>query len=198
MPQEYGPHEYATLLVLALEGRDIPNPELKQEHGISLSPAGRAKLNDKGLVKTTKVGNRYVHSITDKGRRQCWQELSTIEPPARSNSLVRAVFEFLHRVYRGEIKLDELTGPVDLESLIRGAYRELATRPQDWVRLAKLRPKLDGADRSEVDDTLFSMTKTGLVHLAPYANRRALTEDDRDAAIRINGEDNHVLAIEES
>ena len=35
--------------------------------------------------------------------------------------------------------------PADLESLIRAAYQELANGPQDWVRLAKLRPKLDGA-----------------------------------------------------
>ena len=208
MPQTYGSHERAALFVLALESRPIPNPELVHDYGIELRPQRRDRLNTAKLVQTTHEGRRYVHEITPTGIDWVERELADVEAPSRSGPEARVMFGVLRKVIAHlatlNIKLIDILrpagepAPADLESLIRGAYWELATRPQDWVRLAKLRPKLDGADRSEVDDTLFSMTKTGLVHLAPYANRRALTDDDRDAAIRINGEENHVLAIEPS
>ncbi|TDP94985.1 hypothetical protein [Labedaea rhizosphaerae] len=211
---EYGSHERAALFVLALENRAIPNPELVHDYGIDLRPPLRDRLNEASLLDTTKDGRRFVHQITDKGIVWVQDELAEVETPPRSGPLARVMFGILRKVVAHlrslDIELIDILRPADeaapadqaapagLESMIRGAYRELATRPQDWVRLAKLRPKLDGAERSEVDDTLFSMTKTGLVHLAPSANRRALTDDDHKAAIRINGEENHLLAIEES
>lgn len=213
MPQTYGSHERAALFVLALENRAIPNPELVRDYGIDLRPPLRDRLNEAGLLQTTKVGRRYVHKITTEGIGWCEEELTEVETPPRSGPLARVLFDVLRKVIthlrttnirlidilRPEAPADPLADtPTSIETMIRGAYRELATRPQDWVRLAKLRPKLDGAERSEVDDTLFTMTKTGLVHLSPSANRRALTEDDHKAAIRVGGEDNHLLAIEES
>lgn len=194
MPETYGPHERAALLVLALAGRDIPNPELVHDHGITLSAAGRAKLNDAGLLKTDTSKRPYLHSITKQGKEWSWRELAEVEAPARSGPFVRAAFEALRQMCRGEFKL-----PVaDLESMIRQVYGELSIKPQDWVRLARLRPKLDGADRTDVDRVLLTMTKTGTVHLAPSSNRKALTAADHEAAIRIGSEDKHLLAIEES
>lgn len=83
------------------------------------------------------------------------------------------------------------------ESLVRAAYQELAVKPQDWVRLSKLRDKLNGVDRDEVDRALLEMTKTGFVHLAPDSNRKALTDADHASAIQLGDQDNHLLAIEE-
>lgn len=206
---EYGTHERAALFVLALENRAIPNPELVHDHGIELRPPRRDKLNKAGLLDTKQDGRRFIHTITPAGIDWVEKELAEVETPPRSGPLARVLFDVLRKVIthlrRADIKLvdilrpaDGAAAPADLESLIRGAYRELATRPQDWVRLANLRPKLDGAARSEVDDTLLSMTRTGMVHLVPSANRRALTDDDHKAAVRINGEENHLLLIEES
>ncbi|NUT90877.1 MAG: hypothetical protein HOY78_02490 [Saccharothrix sp.] len=84
----------------------------------------------------------------------------------------------------------------DLESTIRQAYADLSVKPQDWVRLAKLREKLGGASKDEVDEVLMAMVRTGTVHLAPDSNTKVLTDEDRAAAVRIAGEDNHLLAIE--
>jgi hypothetical protein len=208
MPETYGTHERAALFVLALENRAIPNPELVHDYGIELRPPRRDRLNKAGLLKTTQVGRRYIHEVTPQGIDWCENELASVETPPRSGPLARVLFDVLRKVIthlRGSnIKLIDIlrpadgSAPVDLESMIRGAYHELASGPQDWVRLAKLRPKLDGADRAEVDDTLFTMTKTGLVHLAPAANNRALTSEDHFAAIDVNGEANHLLAIEQS
>lgn len=204
MPEKYGTHERATLIVLTLH-RELANPELRNEYGIDLRPAGRSKLNKDGLLRTRMENRSYIHTITEAGIAWCEQELTVVEAPPRTGPLARVAFEALRRMathlQRQGLRLAEVLGPtgeVDLETLIRRAYQQLSVKPQDWVRLAQLRPKLDGAGKSEVDDTLLAMTKTGLVHLAPDSDRRALTDDDHKAAIRIGKEDKHLVAIEES
>jgi hypothetical protein len=219
MPQKYGTHETATLFVLLLENREVPNPELKTDYGIDLRPAGRARLIRAELLDTRKEGRRLVHRITDAGVGWCEQELADgVELPSRPGPQVRTMFELFRQTVLGlrerGIRLVDVLRPggavapdedetadetaADLESMIRSAYQVLAVKPQDWVRLAKLRPRLDGAARDEVDETLLAMTRTGYVHLAPDSNRKALTDADRDAAIRIGKEDKHLVAIEES
>jgi hypothetical protein len=202
MPEKYGTHERATLIVLTLY-RELPNPELRNEYGIDLRPAGRAKLNKDGLLETRTERRSYVHTITEAGIAWCEQELTVVEAPPRTGPLARAGFEALRRLashlQRQGVRLAEVLHPSDdLETVIRKAYDELKRKPRDWVRLAQLRPKLDGAGKSEVDEKLLAMTKTGLVHLAPDSDRGALTDDDRKAAIRIGKEDKHLVAIEES
>jgi len=83
----------------------------------------------------------------------------------------------------------------DLETRIRVAYRELVREPRGWVALVDLRPKL-GAPANEVDAVLKELSRTGKAHLVPEDNRKVLTPADREAAIRIGGEDNHLLSIE--
>jgi hypothetical protein len=221
MPEKYGTHETATLFVLLLENRDVPNPELKNEYGIDLRPTSRARLNNAGLIETRKEGRRLIHKITDTGVGWCEHELADgVELPSRPGPQVRVTFELFRRVVNGlrqhglrlvdvlrpagaespdeAATLAEDESPDDLESMIRRAYQALAVKPQDWVRLAKLRPRLNGTGKDEVDETLLAMTRTGYVHLAPDSDRKSLTDADRDAAIRIGKEDKHLVAIEES
>jgi hypothetical protein len=88
-------------------------------------------------------------------------------------------------------------GPdVRLESNIRAAYSDLATKTQDWIRLSVLRERLGNPDKTEMDRLLMDMVRTGRVHLAPSSNRKALTDADHGAAIRIGGQDKHLIAIE--
>lgn len=201
MPEKYGPSARAALMVLMLENREIPNPELVSQHKVRLSPADRGRLNEDGLLQTSKDGNRYLHRITDEGIDWCMADLVEGEPPLRSAPLARVYAEVLRRLVRYHQKrgtLAEAIGSGDLESLIRAVYLDLSVKPQDWVRLAKLRPELNGADKGEVDEVLLKMMKTGTVHLAPDSNRKVLTEADHTAAVRIGGEDKHLMAIEES
>ncbi|XVS65552.1 hypothetical protein ACQPYE_05690 [Actinosynnema sp. CA-299493] len=202
MPEKYGIHEQAALFVLARENREVPNTELTKA-GIKLSPAGRTKLNKAGLIRSDLDTRPYVHRITEEGIR--WREgaLVAVEAPAGSGPLVREMFallrSFVPLLRRHGISLaDIFRAGDDLESVIRAAYLALSVKPQDWVRLAKLRPELNGADKDEVDAVLLEMVKTGSVHLAPDSNRKVLTEADHAAALRIAGEDNHLVAIEES
>lgn len=198
MPDKYGTNERAALILLALENRELPNSELRNDYGIELQPQGRDRLNKAGLLRSRLDKRRYFHTITDAGKAWCERELTNVEPPARSGPLVRVVFEFVQQLIgylrQRDIRLDD----VIVESLIRTAYRELSVKPQDWVRLAKLRPKLNGADKDEVDRVLLAMSRTGLVHLSPDSNRKALTDADHAAAIKIGSEHKHLVAIEES
>ncbi|MGC7102506.1 hypothetical protein ACPZ19_48220 [Amycolatopsis lurida] len=201
MPDKYTDNARAALTVLMLANRAVLNTELSKEHKIRLSLAERRKLIKDGLLETDESVRPFVHEITDEGITWCMNNLVDGEPPSRSGPQVRLVFEVMRRVVgylqqRGLLAEALRTG--DLESLIRQAYRALATAPQDWIRLARIRPKLNGADKSEVDEVLLEMMKTGTVHLAPDSNRSALTDADHAAAVRIGGEDKHIIAIEES
>jgi hypothetical protein len=201
MPQKYSPHERATLFVLLLAGREVANPELVNEHGITLTPAGRAKLNRAGLIRTNTDRRPYLHTITDGGVDWCAGQLLDIEVPPRSAPVVRAVFAIAQRLAKYQrangISLADVF-PADLPALIRTVYRQLAGKPQDFIRLAELRAGLDGAGKGEVDAALLAMSGTGRLHLAPESARLTITDADRKAAIRIGGEDNHLVAIEES
>lgn len=203
MAEKYLSAERATLFVLLLHKEEMPNAFLKKEHGVDLPAAGRVKLNETGLIETRKESRQFFHRITPAGEEWCERELMDFETPPRSSALAKVGFDMLRRCARfarhNKIPITHLIGASEeLEELIRRVYKELSGRPQDWVRLAQLRPKLNGAAKDEVDQTLLAMARTGRVHLAPDSDRRGLTDADRGAAIRVAGEDNHFLAIEAS
>jgi hypothetical protein len=199
MPEKLGAPERAALMVLMLENRKMPNTELKDQ--VNLTKPGRGKLNKAGLIRTDDDVRPMVHEITDEGIAWCLQDLVKGELPPRSTSHARVTFGLLkkfvlHHDARGT--LVEVIRSRDLESLIRSVYEELAVEPQDWIRLARIRPRLNGAEKSEVDDTLVKMMKTGTVHLAPESNTKVLTAEDHAAALRVGSEDLHLVAMEES
>lgn len=89
--------------------------------------------------------------------------------------------------------------PWDVSDAIRQAYRALADqhRGNPWVGLAALRAALPaGYSREQVDQALRALAGVPGVHVIPVANLKSLTQDDRDAALWLGGEDNHVLMIE--
>lgn len=201
MPDKYGPSARAALMALMLANREVPNPELVSQHKIRLSRAERERLNGEKLLETRTDTRPYLHRITDKGIEWCMADLVKTAPPPRSGPLVRASFELLQRLVQYLRQRGILADAIrsgDLESLIRAVYLDLSVGPQDWIRLARIRPRLNGAGKSEVDEVLLKMMKTGTVHLAPDSNRKVLTDADHEAAIRIGGEDKHLIAIEES
>lgn len=209
MAENYKDPERAALLVLMLHGGEMPNAILRKEYGVELSPSGRKKLNDAGLLESTEASRRIFHKITRNGENWCEKELTDVEVPQGKGALVNVAFEVLrclarHLRARNVRLIDVIRAPGEeilpgsLEDAIRRIYKELSSKPQDWVRLAHLRPKLDGAKKDEVDQTLLGMQKSGLVHLSPDSDRLALTEADHAAAIRVGKEDKHLVLIEES
>jgi hypothetical protein len=199
----------SALFVLMGLARPASNTELAELAGIRIDGEVRRRLNDERLVDSARASGRapYVHELTDRGWLRC-EELLTADRPERPGSLgnaLHAVLAGLERYLRRQnLRLADVFRPAteltrdELEPHIRAAYAKLARRPRDWVRLAELRPMLDGASREDVDGVLRDMSRARQAHLVPDSNRKVLTEADHAAAIRIGGEDNHLLAIEGS
>ena len=81
------------------------------------------------------------------------------------------------------------------QMMIRTAYRSLAKNTGEWIGLAALRDELCSLDCGEVDQALRAMVAQPDVNIIPVANMKSLTQADRDAALRLGGEDNHAMRI---
>ncbi len=86
---------------------------------------------------------------------------------------------------------------VEVENRIRAAYRDLSTRPGSWVALADVRDRLGDVDRSELDGALERIAVQPGHHVIPWDNRKALTDRDRAASVRLGGDDAHAIRLED-
>jgi hypothetical protein len=207
MTDRLGNQHVSALFVLMGLARSVSNTELHEISGIRIDGAVRRQLNDENLVVSARAkGNApFVHELTDKGWSRC-EELLTAGRPERAGQLGHAlhvVLGGLDRYLRREkLRLADVFRPQaelsrdEVERHIREAYARLARQPKDWVRLADLRPLLNGATREDVDGVLKDMSRARRAQLAPDPNRKVLTDADHAAAVRIGGEDNHLIVIE--
>lgn len=196
----------SALFTLMAVAREIDNTELEELTGIRITGPARTRLNELGLVTSTREGNKpYVHDLTEKGWLRARAEF-TAERPARPGyygyaffAVLNSLDRFMNRENRplGDLFQPD-AGDLDLESQIKRAYRRLAAKPGDWVSLADLRQLLNGAPKDEVDTTLKTLGRKQDVTLSPNPNRKVITDDDRAAAVLIGGDENHMIAIEES
>lgn len=87
----------------------------------------------------------------------------------------------------------------DVKSSIEDAYNRLPKGAAGYVGLADLRDQLSGIPREDVDNALREMSRERppRVHVTPVANRKSLTQRDRDAALLIGEDLNHMVAIDE-
>lgn len=196
----------ALLALMALNG-EVSNPELDKLAGFRLTGKDRLALTKQKLVDGRKVGQAYAHELTDAGFDWCVRELAA-RPPERSavSGTLYAVLGLMHRFLRNQpmdlVEFCQVAGsavqpPSDLGTQVRMVYRRLA-RPGHSVRLARLRRQLPTVSRAELDQALRGMHGRDGVHLQPESNQNALTQEDRDAAVRIGGEDSHLIVIEEA
>ncbi len=81
----------------------------------------------------------------------------------------------------------------DLPLAIRAAYRALAAYDNGWVLLRDLRPKLAQWSRRDVDEALKEMRQNDEIDLETNDDAGAVTEADRNAAIRIGLTDMHFV-----
>lgn len=219
MTDRLGHKQTAAMFTLMVLGREVPNQELQEVVGFTLTGKDRTNLNKLGYVESEPTGPRksFVHVLSDSGWAWCEEELGADgpPPPRGQSTLASALYVLLGGLngylQRENKRLFHLFGPGSssaeagsvaeeapkgpLEDRIRVAYRELVKEPRGWVGLVDLRPKL-GAPAAEVDAVLKKLSSAGKIHLVPEDNRKALTAADHEAAIRIGGEDNHLLSIE--
>jgi hypothetical protein len=199
--------ERAVLFALMGEAREVLNSELAERAGFRLDGEERRRLNDRKLVDSRKVGRTYAHELTDTGWDWCAAHLSE-GPQGKASSMEGALYAVLgglarYLEYSGQSLADvfEQRGkeasekPVDIAELIRAAYLRLASEPGQFVRLRELRAELSDVPRSGLDSSLDGMYRAQQINLVPQSNQQALTQADRESALRIGGEAKHMISI---
>lgn len=210
MTNRLGHKQTAAMFTLMVLGREVPNPELREIVGFTLDSRDRVELNKHGYVTSRKRGRALAHTITERGVAWCQSEIGqkTPPPPKARSLLVPAMYllfsgldEYLRREKLNLTDLFaarvELTSE-EIEKRIKVAYHKLAGSTRDWVGLVDLRPMLGNVATKDVDKVLRDLSRTGRVSLVPESNRKALGVADHEAAIRIGGEDNHLISISAS
>jgi hypothetical protein len=201
--------ERAALFALLAEAQPVTNRELKERVGFSLDGDPRKRLNNMKLVTSVKSGRAFFHELTDAGWSWCKDEL--IAPRhADANSIESALYGVLAVFGRymqatglslaDIVKASQEPAPLaseetaDVEALILAAYHALATEPAQFVKLTELRSGLADAPRVDVDAALGRMYRSQRINLIPQSAQRTLTAEDRAAALRIGGENKHLIS----
>ncbi|GAA0582341.1 hypothetical protein GCM10010172_79310 [Paractinoplanes ferrugineus] len=188
------------LIALMIHVSEASNPDLQNRFGVTIKKPDRDQLSDEKLIMWRKGARQAIfHELTDKGWARARAEL-TAEPPAKASPAWRLHYATLRNLDRLMQTLDYQLADVfvlaeSAEDGLRRVYGELAEQAGDLVELAKVRGRLTGVPRAELDATLLDLSRRKQIHLDPDPNRRALTDDARAAAISVGGEDMHLIAI---
>jgi hypothetical protein len=188
------------LIALMIHVSEASNPDLHNRYGLTIKKTDRDQLSDEKLITWRKGARQAIfHELTDKGWARAREEL-TSEPPAKASPAWRLQYATLRSLDRVMQKLDYQLADVfvleeSAEDGIRRVYGELAEQPGDLVNLEKVRGRLAGISRAEVDAALVDLNRRKQIHLDPDPNRRVLSDEARAAAISVGGEDMHLIAI---
>ncbi|MFD6259939.1 hypothetical protein ACWIF8_17640 [Micromonospora chalcea] len=206
--------ESAILVVLMAEAREVLSTELRDRYGLVVRKPQRDKLTRLHYVASRKSGPTYALQLDDKG----WVRMqSDLDFTLRGASALGAALTALQVHLRDRVlgrsgcaTLAELFALTDvrapaaspaaepsgsLTARVVSAYRALADEPGAWVSLRRLRPFLADVPRDDVDEALRRLSRSEGVTIAPESNQKTLTEADVAAALRLGGQENHLLAI---
>ncbi|MFG2039426.1 hypothetical protein [Dactylosporangium sp. NPDC048998] len=192
--------DYAFLILLNIEGREVSNAELDRAYGVRLVGESYARLNGLGYVDTRKSGSTYHHTLSSSGSKLLGSPIMVTDDGAepkkgRGNGREQQLWAALWALHNSRPRMAELNGHRGLDQRIRAVYAELATEPGAWVSLSRLRPRFGDVSRSELDKALERLLDASDVELEPEENQKTLSVEERRAAVRIGGEHRHLLSI---
>jgi hypothetical protein len=206
--------ERSALLALMTFVDKVSNPDIDARYQFKIEKKVRERLVDEGFItayQAKELRGAFVHELTEKGWRYCRDELAA-EVPKGAHKGYRVLYGVLRCVdahmTRSRLEMADVfvpdgvpessqaRGPVDVDEQIQSAYDSLVSRPGGWVSLTRLRDALSHVSRHEVDEALLRLDLQPQTYLIPEANQKTLSTADREAAIRIGGEDKHLLSIE--
>jgi hypothetical protein len=205
MADDLTPTDYAFLILLNIEGREISNAELSKLHGVRLIGPSLVRLNAAGYVVSETKRRPYRHTLDSKGAKVLGLpfELAEDEGGAKEHKLSEretqlwAALSALHNLHldNGHSAAVSVHDGRRLDERIRSTYADLAAEPGAWVSLSRLRPLFSDVSKAELDKALKDLLNAPDVNLEPEPNQKTLKPEDRRAAVRIGGEDRHLLAI---
>jgi hypothetical protein len=148
------------------------------------------EVNQKALTSEDRaaalfVGGEEKHLLSVKGA----VTTRTSDPLADALSEATAT---------GDATEDAESRMVAVQGRIEAVFRDLVSHPKGWVGLARLRAALPDVSREEFNEALLALDLNPHVYVIPEVNQKALTPEDRAAAIHVGGEDKHLLAIHPS
>ena len=192
--------QQAALLTLMAEAREMTNAELKAVGQVEIDRRDRERLEDLRYLQHRQDRQSYVYELTPEGWTWCDEFLIDSRPPARSGAAAGALYAVLRSVHRNLARAEVPGGTLffqpDTESRVRAVYARIARRPGTLVPLSLVRERLADLSKAELDEVFDKMITRPDVRLLSEANRKALTDDDRKAAVEIGGQLKHLLAIE--
>lgn len=96
-----------------------------------------------------------------------------------------------------QLKAEQMAegGPDTTEDRIIAAYRQLAERPGQLVSLVRVRAELADIARAEQDWALKTLDRARTLYLEPNPNRKAITAEERAAAIQVGSEAKHLVRL---
>ena len=198
--------ERAALLALMTFVVEVSSVEIRDRYGFTIEKSDREKLEQNGFVRSWRAndlpGRPYKYELLEKGWRWCREELGAPRPEKVSKGyrLLYGVLNSLDRhMRRSQLAMEHVFAVEDgsdAEKRIRTAYDELVAEPGGWVGLRRLRERLVDLARDDVDAALQRINLQPGVYLEPEINQKTLSDADWAAAIRIGGEEKHLLSIE--
>lgn len=208
------PKQLGALITLMAEARELSNNDMEEIANFRLKGDEWKTLKDCGLIDVHKIGQVLAFQLTESGWRYC-KQLHDAAVNVGNSTAARSIFVLLAGLHRS---LDRLrvshadffkqsaeAAPIedavrssshDVESRIRAVYQDLVREPGQWLGLADLRDHLTGLDPAAVNDTLRAMAQMKGVRIIPIANSKGLNARDRQAALRMGGEEHHALSID--
>lgn len=197
------PSEAAILVVLMVEAREVLNTELRDRYGLDVRKPTRDKLERLHYVASRKSGRTTALQLDDKGWVRMQSDLNFKGGGALGAALTALHTQLRERIVErsGAANLTELfartemRAPSDLNARILAAVQALAAKTGDWVSLRRLRPFFADVPREQLDEVLRQLSDSGAVTIVPESNQKTLTTADHEAALRLGGQDNHLLAV---
>ncbi|MFI6160318.1 hypothetical protein ACIA59_10255 [Micromonospora haikouensis] len=206
--------ESAILVVLMAEAREVLNTELRERYNLDVRKPQRDKLTRLHYVASRKSGSTYALQLDDKGWVRMQSDLdfalrgasalgaalTALQANLRDRVLARSGCATLAELFAvTDVRASAPTAAADpagaLTARVVSAYRALADAPGAWVSLRRLRPFFADVPREDLDESLRRLSRSEGVAIAPESNQKTLTEADIAAALRLGGQDNHLLAI---
>jgi hypothetical protein len=200
---ELKPTQRYALLLLMAEAREVTNTYLVGRKLYLKAKEHRKPMEDAGLIKVRR--NPLSIELTEKGWSRAKAEFALSAPP-RGGAPGAALYTILGKIgqflERSDIAAadffttpEEIEVAVDLESLIRKVYGEVAPKAGAWVMLDRIRGALGSVSRQEVDAALIRLYRAPDVQIVPETNQKVLTAAERAAAVSIGNQDKHLIAI---
>ncbi|MGD0557878.1 MAG: hypothetical protein ABSA93_23210 [Streptosporangiaceae bacterium] len=204
---ELSAKERAVLFALLAEARKLSNPELEDRIGFRLDGKERRKLEELKLVDRERPGRAFEFELSDAGWRWCANELSA-GPASRASYLERTLYVILGGLDRYLDRSDQSLADIfrlvngepsetlDIPARVRAGYQALTQEPGEFVPLVELRASVGEIPRADLDSALDRMYRAQEINLIPESNQQTLTDADRESALRVGGENKHLISIE--